>query len=270
MATVRPPAVAGQFYPANPGRLAEMVSGLLPPEETPVPALGLMAPHAGYVYSGSAAGKTYARVTVPGTVILLGPNHTGRGHHLAAGADDEWLTPLGKVALDRDLLAALEAADPEVRGDGRAHASEHSLEVQVPFLQTLRSDVRIAPLVVGTLHLPTLLRLGAALADVVQRAPERPLIVISSDMTHYEPALAAQQKDAHALAHLAAIDPEGLHRTVTTEGISMCGVAPAVAALEALRRLGARRGEQIVYTNSGAVTGDDREVVAYAGMVFRA
>lgn len=271
MAAVRPPAVAGAFYPAQPARLGSMLDGMRPDDVSPVAALGLMVPHAGYVYSGSAAMRTFASAVLPARVILLGPNHTGRGVPLAAAVEDEWLTPLGKVPLDRPLLDALRAADPEVAADGRAHAAEHCLEVQVPMLRALRPDVRIAPLVIGTHDLHALLALGAALADVV--AAERdaeggPLLVISSDMTHYEPAAAARRKDELALARLAAIDPAGLHRTVLGEDISMCGMAPAVAALEALRRLGATRGETVVYTHSGVVTGDDREVVAYAGMVF--
>jgi AmmeMemoRadiSam system protein B len=180
------------------------------------------------------------------------------------------MTPLGKVALDHDLIRELMTADGDLALDSRAHAAEHSLEVQVPFLQTLRPDVRLAPIVVGTHDLQALLRLGQALAEVAARLPERPLIVISSDMTHYEPAEAARAKDARALAWLSVVDPVGLYKTVTEQGITMCGVAPAVAALEALRRLGATRGEQVVYTHSGVVTGNDREVVAYAGVVFRA
>jgi len=235
-----------------------------------VPAFGLLAPHAGYVYSGAAAGRTYARVEIPSRVVLLGPNHTGRGCALAAGAEDEWLTPLGKTPLDRGMIDALVAADAGVAVDSRAHAAEHSLEVQLPFLQTLRPDVRIVPLVVGTHQLEVLLRLGQALGNLIRESPEPVLIVISSDMTHYESAESARVKDARALAWVSAVDPVGLHRTVTEQGISMCGMAPAVAALEALRRLGATRGEQVVYTHSGVVTRDDREVVAYAGVVFRA
>ncbi len=272
MAAVRPPAVAGAFYPAQSARLGSMLDGMRPADVSPVAALGLMVPHAGYVYSGAAALRTFASAVLPSRVILLGPNHTGRGVPLAAAVEDEWLTPLGKVPVDRALLDALVAAHRGVVADGRAHAAEHCLEVQVPMLLALRPDVRIAPLVVGTHDLGTLLDLGAALAAVVAAARDAdgraPLLVISSDMTHYESAAAARRKDELALARLAAIDPAGLHRTVLGEDISMCGMAPAVAALEALRRLGATRGETVVYTHSGVVTGDDREVVAYAGMVF--
>lgn len=270
MGMVRPPAVAGAFYPAHPGRLAALIAELLPRDVQKAEALGLLAPHAGYVYSGAAAGQTYARVVVPPVVILLGPNHTGRGHALALAAEDEWLTPLGKAPLDKELLADLAAADPDLAVDARAHAAEHSLEVQAPFLQALRPDVRLAPIVVGTHQLPELLRLGQALAEVIARRPSRPLIVISSDMTHYEPADVACAKDARALAWISAVDPVGLYKTVTEQSITMCGFAPAVAALEALRLLGATKGDQVVYTHSGVVTGDDREVVAYAGVVFRA
>ncbi|MBP7149210.1 MAG: AmmeMemoRadiSam system protein B [Acidobacteria bacterium] len=268
MQNVRSPAVAGAFYPASAQRLSETVAGLLAPAVERVPALGVMVPHAGYVYSGGCAGATFARVEVPGRVILLGPNHTGRGVSLAAAAEDAWLTPLGKAAIDRELLDDLVAAGAGVQVDSRAHGGEHSLEVEVPFLLALRPQVRLAPVVVGTHARGALAALGRALAEVARRCEPRPLIVVSSDMTHYEPADTARAKDERALARLAALDPEGLLDVVTAERITMCGVAPAVAALFALRELGARGGELVSYTHSGMVTGDDAEVVAYAGMIF--
>ncbi len=266
--------MAGAFYPAHPRRLATLVDELLGRDVPRRTAAAVLVPHAGYVYSGAAAGATLGRVALPASVILLGPNHTGRGVPLAAAAEDAWLTPAGKAAVDRDLLAEIAAEDPDVRFDRDAHAAEHSLEVQVPLLLGLRGDVRIAPIVVGTRHLPALLALGAALARVIRRVEarggERPLLLVSSDMSHYLPAEVAARRDRAALDRLAAVDPEGLHHVVERDDISMCGAMPAVAALAALRDLGAVRGEEVVYTHSGVVTGDAREVVAYAGMVFAA
>lgn len=267
---LRSPVVAGKFYPAQPERLASQVQEMLKVAREPVEALGVMVPHAGYVYSGAAAGETFARVRIPHRVVLLGPNHTGRGPSISAAADDGWDTPLGRVGLARDLLTALAGVDPAVQSDRQAHFAEHCLEVQLPFLQTLQPELEIAPIVVGTHRLEELLQLGAALAGVIEAQAERPLIVISSDMTHYESAASARAKDFRAIERLEQIDPSGLHQTVLGGNITMCGIAPAVAGLEALRRLGAKRGELAVYTHSGMVTGDDREVVAYAGMVFRA
>ena len=270
MGTVRTPAVAGAFYPGRREGLAAALAELIPAARPARPAHGVLVPHAGYVYSGAAAGRTFAEAAIPARVVLLGPNHTGRGAALAAAPEDEWLTPLGKVAIARDLLEKIVAADPDVVFDGAAHRAEHCLEVQAPFLQTLRPDVALAPIVVGTNRLEALLRLGEALADVIAKEADKPLVVISSDMTHYRPAAFAERQDKLALDRAAALDAEGLHRVVEERDISMCGAAPATAALAAFRRLGAASGKLVVYTHSGAVTGDDREVVAYAGMVFPA
>ncbi|RMF73781.1 MAG: AmmeMemoRadiSam system protein B, partial [Acidobacteria bacterium] len=264
------PVVAGKFYPMHDVELGRLVGTLYQAVDvSPRPAFGVLAPHAGYVYSGACAARALADVDIPPQVVLLGPNHTGHGARLSAAPEDLWRTPLGNVPVDAELLGELEAACPGLRREPAAHRFEHSLEVEVPFLQVRRPDVTIAPIVVGTHDLDELLGLGRALAEVCEARTPRPLLLVSSDMTHYEPATRAAEKDRLALERLEAVDPEGLHRVVLSRGISMCGVAPAVAALEALRRMGARRGEVVCYTNSGAVTGDDREVVAYAGVVFR-
>jgi hypothetical protein len=268
MTTVRRPAVAGAFYPADPRALAAEARQLIPTGELAASAVAAMVPHAGYVYSGACAGKTLARLRIPPTVVLIGPNHTGRGVPLACAPEDAWLTPLGKVEVDRELLDELAAEVPGVKPSAAAHQSEHCLEVQVPLLQTLRRDVRLAPIVIGTHDLDVLLALGNGLAEVVRRRDPRPLLLISSDMSHYEPAASARGKDEQALAALEELDPQKLHKVVHEERISMCGVGAAVAVAEAARRLGAHRGTPVCYTNSAAVTGDEREVVAYAGMVF--
>lgn len=269
MSSVRYPAVAGAFYPADGARLRETVQALLPAVEATRPALGAMVPHAGYIYSGGCAGQTLAGVRIPDRVILLGPNHTGRGGPLAAADQRQWATPLGLVELDQELLAALVGEVPGLEFDSRAHSSEHCLEVEVPFLQVLGGEnLRIAPIVVGTHDFRALTALGEALARVAGAREAPPLILVSSDMTHYEPADRAREKDAKALAALEAVDAEGLYRTVLEEQITMCGVAPAVAACTAWRHLGVSQGELACYTHSGIVTGDEREVVAYAGMTF--
>lgn len=267
---LRKPAVAGHFYSASSLALADEIRRLMPQEEPAAPAVAAMAPHAGYVFSGGCAGQTIARLDIPDTVILIGPNHTGRGTAMAYAPEDAWLTPLGKVDLDRSLLERLAARLPDLEPSAAAHQQEHCLEVLVPFLQVRRPDVRLAPIVLGTQDLDRLLALGEALAAVIEHEDPRPLMLISSDMTHYESAQAAREKDEQALAALETLDPARLHQVVRRERISMCGMGPAAAVAEAARRLGVERGERVCYTNSAAVTGDEREVVAYAGMVFRA
>ncbi|HHN74427.1 MAG TPA: AmmeMemoRadiSam system protein B [Acidobacteria bacterium] len=266
---MRYPAVAGAFYPADRARLAALLDQLMPAPATEMAAMGVLVPHAGYVYSGACAGAVWNAVAVPERVLLIGPNHTGRGAALAAAEESHWATPLGQLAVDRDLLEALAARLDLLRFDSRAHSAEHCLEVQLPFIQRRRPDVRIAPLVLGVTAAPTLRAIGRALAEVIESCPEpRPLIAVSTDMTHYESAEVAREKDRAALDCLEALDGEALARVVRQRGISMCGAAGAVVALEALRIVGARSGKTLGYTHSGEVTGDDSEVVAYAGMVF--
>ncbi len=269
MAAIRYPAVAGAFYPADPRRVAAMLSELVVPSPDPAPAAGVLVPHAGWVFSGRCAGETLGRVAVPPTVVLLGPNHTGMGSPLAAAPEDAWMTPAGRAIVDRPLLEELARHDPEVAFDAAAHRREHCLEVEVPLLLARRPGVRIAPVVVGTGDPGALARLGEALAATLAGRQPRPLLLVSSDMTHYEPAEVARARDLPVLERMAACDPEGTLAAVARLGTTMCGVAPAVAALHALRRLGCGGGEVVCYTHSGEVTGDDREVVAYAGMIFR-
>jgi AmmeMemoRadiSam system protein B len=262
----REPAVAGRFYRDDAAGLAAEVDGFLAAGGEEAPALGLVAPHAGYVYSGAIAGAGYARVRVPERVLVLGPNHTGLGVPAALWPSGRWRTPLGDVPVDADLTAAL-AASPEVEPDAEAHRFEHALEVQVPFLQRARPDVRIAALCLSHLSFPGCERLARAVAAATSDPPA--LIVASSDMTHYLPAETARALDRRALERILALDPEGLHEVVHRERISMCGVIPATVMLLAARLRGATRAELVRYGNSGEVNGDLRRVVGYAAVVVR-
>jgi AmmeMemoRadiSam system protein B len=265
---IREPAVAGAFYPAGAAELASGVDRYLAPGKDPAaPALGLLAPHAGYVYSGAVAGAAYARVAIPSRVIVLGPNHTGLGFARAALAPaSSWRTPLGEVARDEELCQALAAA-PGVAPDAAAHAREHSLEVQLPFLQRSRPGFTLAALCLAHLGYRECECLGQAVAAAARDASA--LIVASSDMSHYRPAGEARQADHRALEPLLALDAEGLYRRVHEEEISMCGIIPAVVMLLAARALGARSAELVRYAHSGEVSGDDDRVVGYAAVVVR-
>ena len=262
----REPAVAGRFYGEDPGALAREVDAWLDAGAPREPALGVVAPHAGYVYSGAIAGAVYARVAVPERVIVLGPNHTGLGAPASLWPDGAWRTPLGDVPLDEGLTAAL-AAGPEVEGDREAHRLEHSLEVQLPFLQRSRPGVRVAALCLSHLSFAACERVAGAVARAGEAAGA--LVVASSDMSHYLPAETARTLDHRALARLLALDPEGLYEVVHRERITMCGIVPATVMLLAARARGATRAELVRYGHSGEVNGDDRRVVGYAGVVVR-
>lgn len=265
----REPAVAGQFYPGRPDALRTMMQALMPTQRQVQPAVGIVSPHAGYVYSGAIAGQVFARVKVPSRVVILGPNHRGVGPAASLFAAGRWKTPLGDSAIDEDLAAAIVKQCPDIVADEVAHRSEHSLEVQLPFVQALAPEARIVPLCLGHLSLTQLLGLGQALGRILSPLGDDVLIVASSDMTHYEPGEVAREKDMDALEHVLELDPEGLYRTVVDRRISMCGVMPTVVMLAAAREMGATTTEMIAYGNSGDVTGDQSSVVGYAGVVVR-
>jgi AmmeMemoRadiSam system protein B len=267
---IRRPAVAGSFYPADPESLRAAVDSLAEgrtPKDNPRPR-ALLVPHAGYVYSGRIAARTYLYGALPQRMIVLGPNHTGLGEPIALQAGGAWRTPLGDAPIDAPLAAAILRRLPEARDDEAAHRREHAIEVQLPFLQRWAPALRFVPLCVGTHRLESLLALGRALADAVGEAGEAVLLVLSSDLSHYLPAAEADRLDTLALERTLAIDPEGLLRVVEEHDITMCGVAPAVAGLEAARRLGATQSVLVARGHSGETTGDDASVVGYAGVAI--
>jgi len=261
----REPAVAGRFYADDPRALARELDGFLATPAERVPAKGVVVPHAGYVYSGAIAGAVYGHVAVPKHVIVLGPNHTGLGRRAALWpAGGGWRTPLGTVPVAAELTDVL-AAGAGIELDAAAHAHEHSLEVQLPFLQRARTDVEIAALCLGPLDVDECEEVGRTVAAAARAAGA--LVVASSDMSHYVSAAEAREKDGIAIERILALDPEGLHRTVRRERISMCGVIPATVMLFAARQLGATGAELVRYGSSGDVNGDTRHVVGYAGLV---
>ncbi|MCP3177935.1 AmmeMemoRadiSam system protein B [Desulfuromonas sp. KJ2020] len=264
----RHPAVAGQFYPGTLTELKTLLDRLIPSEEFKTEAYGLVSPHAGYLYSGAIAGKTFSQVKIPPKVIILGPNHHGYGHDAAIYSHGEWQTPLGNTPVATDLVQEILIAGPDFAADELAHRFEHSLEVQLPFIQYLAPEAAIVPICVGHLALNTLIALGEALGEVISRHGREILMVASSDMTHYESGKSAREKDALAIEKMLELDPVGLYRTVTDNRISMCGVMPVTLMLIAARKAGAQRARLVEYGNSGDVTGDQSEVVGYAGLVI--
>jgi MEMO1 family protein len=265
---IRESAVAGQFYSADPEILRKTVESYVRKSGSPLKAQAILVPHAGYIYSGAIAGAVYSAIELPRRFLMLGPNHTGWGSALALHPEGEWLTPLGTAIIDTQLNRLLIEECPRLKEDGLAHRQEHSLEVQVPFLQALVPDFEFSAICVGATDYATLDALGRALARAVRSLGEPVLLIASSDMTHFQPATIAARQDELAIGCMQAVDPEGLHKVVTEKEISMCGFAPAVAVLIACRDLGVSAGKLIRYANSGEVSGDSRRVVAYAGMAF--
>lgn len=287
---IRPPAVAGMFYADSASELREEIrqSFLSPlgPGHLPRPAAngdrrlrGLMCPHAGYRYSGAAAAHAYARLAedgAPETVILLGPNHRAIGAPIAILSRGSFRTPLGEVPIDATTADAIKEQAPFVRDDENAHAPEHSLEVQVPFLQTVVPQTRIVPIVFGRVYydretLEELKTLGGVLASLLGDAAHHRLLLASTDLMHYVSREEAYRMDEYALQAVCEVDGERLLEEVFRRDISMCGVMPTAAMLFALRQLGITQGEVLCHYTSGDVPdADTRHVVGYAACAFYA
>jgi MEMO1 family protein len=287
---IRQPAVAGTFYPRESRELLARMRQFLAEgraersedsatrsavaSSAPMSgaiardALACLVPHAGYVYSGAVAGAVYARIDIPKRVIILGPRHRPGGANFAINCEGAWETPLGRAPIDTELARALMAACPLLMEDDVAHRREHSLEVQLPFLQALSKEFQFVPIAIGTLKFDELAELGHALSRVIKNSDERVLLVASSDLNHYESEKITHVKDRQAIDQMLALNPRGLHETVRREGITMCGCGPAVSALTAALDMGATRAELVRYATSADVLGDHDEVVGYAGMLF--
>ncbi len=265
---IRQPAVAGYFYQGSREGLEREVSLLLPEKEKH-PATAIVVPHAGYLYSGHVAGEVYASLDLPDSFIILCPNHTGYGSDFDVHPEGEWITPLGSAHVDEELINELIKRFPRAKKDGRAHVREHSLEVQLPFLQYLKGQIRFLPLCIRQYRYEYLEELGHALSDMMKASGREILLIASSDMSHYESQESANRKDKLAIAEMEKMDPRGLYDAVHNNDISMCGYLPATAAMIASRDLGANHGKLIQYATSGDVTKDYASVVGYAGLLFQ-
>jgi AmmeMemoRadiSam system protein B len=262
---IRKPAVAGMFYDSDPDELKKVVSSLLI-EGPRTRALGVIAPHAGYTYSGAVAGKVYSMVEIPETTIIFSPNHTGLGAAGSMMCRGGWETPLGVVAIDEELAAAILKETDFLKEDSLAHLNEHSIEVQLPFLQCLAGE-KIVPITLMGTPYKTCEQIGLAVARVV-KALDRPILMVaSSDMTHFESRESAGAKDRLALERIEALDPAGLYEVVCDRKISMCGFIPSTIMLVAAKALGAKRSAVVQYADSGDVTRDYDSVVGYAGVI---
>ncbi len=263
----RTPAVAGTFY-AGTERLREQVKILLPEGVRRQRVVGAVAPHAGFLYSGRVAGAVYARIEPPATLVILGPNHTGMGAEAAIMTEGTWATPLGEVRIDRALARAMLDASRTLEEDPLAHRDEHSIEVQLPFVQVLMPEALFVPICLMSQSLAVCRDVGRAVAAGVRQTRRSAVIVASTDMSHYVPKGVAERKDRQAIAAIEALDAEALFAVVRRERISMCGLHPTAAALVAARELGATAGHLVQYATSGDASRDYQQVVGYAGLLL--
>jgi AmmeMemoRadiSam system protein B len=269
VAMIREPVVAGQFYPGSSDGLKRMIASMVDDRAEKVDAIGLVSPHAGYIYSGIVAGAVLSRVKFKDTFVILGPNHTGRGKAFSIMTKGTWKTPLGEVEIDSELGKLILASSSHLEEDHLAHQFEHSLEVQVPFLQYFKPDVRIVPIILTHASGAAYKKIGMELASAIKESKKRVVILASSDMTHYESHESARSKDRRAIEAILDLDEDELLRRVEEFGISMCGYAPVVSLISAAKELGARKAELVKYQTSGDTSGDYSSVVGYAGILVK-
>lgn len=267
--STRPAAWAGQFYPGNREKLLEEIRRYDVGEKEKEKCLGILSPHAGYMYSGHVAGAVFSRIAVPDRVLILAPKHRAPGAEIALSPDDIWQTPLGNIPASADLNSEIMRHCPMVELDSVAHSQEHSAEVQVPFVQYFNPGAAISVIVLHSQDYAELHGLGEGIAEAVRALRQDVLIVASSDMSHYESREFAGKQDQAAINKIISLDARGLLQTVQERGISMCGYAPATAMLVACRELGAKEARLVKYATSGDVTGDHTAVVGYASAIVK-
>ncbi|MGQ9780879.1 MAG: MEMO1 family protein [Nitrososphaeria archaeon] len=275
----RRPAVAGSFYPGGEeglrdalGQLfasASTAKGYIPPHFSTL--FGLVSPHAGYQYSGFVAARGYALVKslAPSLerVILIGPNHQGIGSIIASPTSQRWLTPLGAVPVDVEGVKELSRISKMVDLDDLAHEYEHSIEVQLPFLQYVYGSVfKILPICMMSQEKRFAVDLGDSISQIF--VPGKDLVVASSDFTHYEPHSVALEKDRKLIERIEELDVDGFYDLIYDKKITVCGFGPIATLMTVSKKLGALGGKLLVYMTSGEVIGEYDQVVGYASIAF--
>jgi len=269
---LRLPAVAGTFYPAEPAALTALLRECISSgsAETRPPLAKFRAclvPHAGYVYSGPVAGKVFARIHFPNRIIILGVRHFPYGEDAAIISSGAWRTPLGDVSIDAALATKILDASSILREDQLAHESEHSLEVQLPFLQLLAPAAKIVPIAIGSLSYDEFVSVGHSLGQILAANPDV-LLLTTTDLNHYEDFATTRRKDQFAIDQILALNPFELAEVCRRQKISMCGLGSTITMLAALNFLGAKNAELVSHTTSADYSGDSKRVVGYAGFLF--
>lgn len=270
---IRKAAVAGHFYPATGEGIEEQISGFDVAEVAPQPVLGLVSPHAGYKYSGPVAAKVFSQVKVAQSVIMIGPNHGSSSAFsspppVAIMAEGEWELPSGNLSIDEELASRLMENSSTIVDSPEAHAQEHSLEVQAPFLTHFCGEVRIVPILLAHIRDDAIFTLAEEIYNGIQACGKEVTLVASTDFSHYVPHKEAERLDHMAIDKIIELDGEGLLKVVRKEKISMCGAQPTALVIEVCKRMGATKGELIAYQTSGDTSGDYTSVVGYGGLII--
>ncbi len=270
MEKIREPVVSGYFYPSGKAHLLRMLETFIDRESPKEKVIGAIVPHAGYIYSGKTAGLTYSKIEIPETIIILGPNHTGYGEPYSISGHDKWLTPLGEVEVNKEMVDKLVKKSRYLQKDEIAPIREHSIEVQIPFLQFLKKDFKIVPItLLGYVDNPAWYEIGETIGETVKEMKEDILIIASSDMTHYEPHKIAESKDNYVIEAICQLDEDEVIRRIEEKDVSMCGYSGVIVLIVASKILGAKKGELVYYTTSAETSKDYSEVVGYAGITIK-
>jgi len=262
---MRMPAVAGRFYPGSAGELKRELASCFEGKKLAQRQIkAAIVPHAGYVYSGNTAAHVYAVMPEADTFVLVGPKHTHYGSPIAV-SKDTWSTPLGAVESDMEFINALPKNIIDV--DEEAHRYEHSIEVQLPFLQHRFEKFKIAAICIGLHDEESLAEVGAEIAHAAGRVKKRVVLIASSDFTHFEPEDIARETDTYVIKPILTLDAHEFYRRIFERSASVCGFAPIMAVLTAAKTLGATQGVMLDYSTSADASGDRSSVVGYAGIV---
>lgn len=277
----RKPAVAGAFYAGTKSTLTEQIAGCFThrfgPGEVPKPVvhgprkiLGLVSPHAGYEYSGPVAANGYSKLAtdgLPDVFVILGPNHTGYGSGVSIVTEGSWQTPMGSISIDTELAKQIQKACDIIDIDEEAHAFEHSIEVQLPFIQYLFNDAaKFVPICMMMQDLRTSREIAATIIEQLKR--KNFLIIASSDFVHYEPHDTVVRKDQTAIDAITRLDDAQLNELGDSGKVTMCGYGPITTLIAAAKLLGGVRAELLSHKTSGDITGDKSAVVGYSSLEF--
>jgi len=266
---IRNPYYAGYFYPGSATELRATIARYIDEGASKDEVVGLLVPHAGYQYSGPVTGAAISRIVFKDTFIIIGPSHTGHGKPFSVMVEGTWKTPLGEVEIDSELARQIVSASEYVQEDNKAHEEEHAVEVQIPFLQYFKPDVRIVPIILTSAPTAIYREIGRGIARAIKAVKREAIILASGDMTHYEPHETAKEKDMQAVEAMLELDEDELARRYKNLPISMCAFGPVVCLVSAAKEMGANEAELVKYQTSGDSSGDYSAVVGYAGVIFK-
>ncbi|MDD3985584.1 MAG: AmmeMemoRadiSam system protein B [Methanobacterium sp.] len=278
---IRKPAVAGLFYEIDPNSLIKQIEwcfqsplgpGSIPEIGNKRNIKGVIAPHAGYIYSGSVAAHSYSEIAkdgFPETFIILCPNHTGMGSGISAMNQGSWETPLGLVDIDSEFADLLIENTTIIDVNSDAHIKEHSAEVQLPFLQYFKQDFQFIPITMWMQNIETATEIGDLIHKTANKLGRDVVVIASTDLTHYQPQYIAEKQDIQVINAIKAMDEKLMMNNVKQFNISMCGYGPVAGTIFATKKMGATNCQIEKYATSGDTTGDKNSVVAYLSAVFR-